>query len=176
VSGSLSRTILSIALFAILSSPGAIAQRGRGAAPRAAGPPVQAAPRGGVNQSVNQSVHQNSTAQNATARGASQELARNPELASRLQPKLPAGLNAQNAADGFKNLGQFVAAVHLSDNLSIPFEQLKAKVTGPGAVSLGKAIQDLRPDLDRHAIDDELKKAKQQAARTQRDSAANPSG
>ncbi len=164
MSGFVSPTILSIVLCNILAVPGAFAQRGRGAVSRAGGPPAQAPSRAAVNQNVHQ---------NDAPRGASQELARNPELASRLQPKLPAGMNAQNAADGFKNLGQFVAAVHVSDNLSIPFEQLKAKMTGPDAVPLGKAIQDLRPDLDRQAVDAELKKAKQQAARSIRQDAAS---
>jgi hypothetical protein len=45
--------------------------------------------------------------------------------------------------EGFKNHGQYVAAHHVSENLGIPFEQLKAKLTGRHAESLGKAIQEL---------------------------------
>jgi hypothetical protein len=51
-------------------------------------------------------------------------------------------------ASGFKNFGQFMAAVHASHNLGIPFSDLQAKMTGPNAVSLGKAIQELKPDAD----------------------------
>jgi hypothetical protein len=51
-------------------------------------------------------------------------------------------------ASGFKNFGQFMAAVHVSHNLGIPFSDLQAKMTGPNAVSLGKAIQELKPDAD----------------------------
>src|SRR5262249_35123334 len=34
------------------------------------------------------------------------------------------------AAYGFKNLGQFVAATNVAKNLGIPFDQLKLKMTG----------------------------------------------
>ena len=48
-----------------------------------------------------------------------------------------------SACNGFKNLGQCVAAAHVAKNLDIPggFDALKAKTTGTGAVSLGKAIE-----------------------------------
>src|SRR5439155_26462097 len=41
-------------------------------------------------------------------------------------------LTLQAASAGFKNQGQFIAALHVSHNLNIPFDQLKAKLTGPG--------------------------------------------
>lgn len=53
------------------------------------------------------------------------------------------GGNLQTACSGFKNLGQCVAALHVSKNLGIPFSDLQAKMTGSSSVSLGKAIQDL---------------------------------
>src|SRR5262249_49862424 len=58
----------------------------------------------------------------------SQKLVANTKLASKLQGLLPPGTNLQTASSGFKNLGQFVAAVHVSHNLGIPFDQLKAKM------------------------------------------------
>jgi hypothetical protein len=48
------------------------------------------------------------------------------------------------AADGFRNLGQFVAAVNVSNNLNIPFDKLKADMVTK-KMSLGQSIQDLRP-------------------------------
>jgi hypothetical protein len=54
----------------------------------------------------------------------------NAQLVSRLQPLLPAGMTLAEAARGFKNEGQFVAALHLSENLKIPFAQLKAEMAG----------------------------------------------
>jgi hypothetical protein len=73
------------------------------------------------------------------------------------------GQDAQIACGGFKNLGQCVAAAHVAKNLDIPggFDALKAKVTGKGAVSLGKAIQGLAPKADAKA---EEKKANKQVS------------
>ncbi|HET9839061.1 MAG TPA: hypothetical protein VFR84_12555 [Candidatus Angelobacter sp.] len=90
----------------------------------------------------------------------SQKLASNTKLAGKLQSLLPPGTNLQTAASGFKNLGQFVAAVHVSHNLGIPFDQLKSKMLGPPSMSLGKAIQALKPAANAKA---ELKKAEHQA-------------
>jgi len=71
----------------------------------------------------------------------------NPQLMSRLQSLLPMGTDLKTAAMGFRNQGQFIAALHVSKNLNIPFDQLKAKMTGDHPESLGKAIQDLRPAM-----------------------------
>jgi hypothetical protein len=73
-----------------------------------------------------------------------QKLAKNTSLAAKLQSRLPAGTNLMEAADGFRNLGQFVAAVNVSNNLDIPFEKLKADMVTK-KMSLGQSIQDLRP-------------------------------
>lgn len=89
--------------------------------------------------------------QGSTQSSVSTRLASNTKLASKLQSLLPAGTDLQTAAAGFKNLGQFVAAVHVSHNLGIPFDQLKAKMTGTGAESLGKAIHELKPDANAKA-------------------------
>jgi hypothetical protein len=53
-----------------------------------------------------------------------------------------------------------VAAVHVSHNLGIPFDDLKAKMTGPNAESLGKAIKSLKLEANSKA---EAKKAQKQA-------------
>ena len=90
----------------------------------------------------------------------SAKLAKNPKLAAKLQSLLPPGTDLTAASQGFKNLGQFVAAVHVSKNLGIPFDQLKAKMTGPPSMSLGKAIQALDPQANAKAA---LKTAEKQA-------------
>lgn len=77
-----------------------------------------------------------------------EKLTDNTKLAAKLQSLLPAGTDLQTAASGFKNLGQFVAAVHVSHNLGIPFDQLKAKMIGPPKESLGQAVHALKPDAD----------------------------
>ena|SRR5258706_3196650 len=81
---------------------------------------------------------------------------KNPQLEQRLLLLLPPGTRIADASRGFKNWGQFVAAVHVSQNLNIPFADLKARMTGipvgavPGTtllttpMSLGQAIQSLK--------------------------------
>jgi hypothetical protein len=87
-----------------------------------------------------------------------QLLTQNTQLSSKLGSLLPAGTDLQTAAGGFRNLGQFVAAVHVSHNLGIPFDQLKCTelatadacpgMTVPSKGShLGQAIQTLKPTM-----------------------------
>jgi hypothetical protein len=89
----------------------------------------------------------------------------NAGLSAQLQALLPSGTTLSSAAEGFHNEGQFVAALHVAHNLNIPFDQLKAKVTGTDAESLGKAIHSLRPSLDSKAIKSDNKLAEAQADR-----------
>ena|SRR5579871_4656009 len=89
-------------------------------------------------------------------------LTSNTSLAQRLRPLLPMGENLQTAATGFKNRGQFIAALHVSHNLNIPFDQLKADMTGPNHDSLGAAIHDLRPDLTSKLVKNNVKLADNQ--------------
>jgi hypothetical protein len=91
------------------------------------------------------------------------EINDNPQLRSRLQEILP-GTNIDTASSGFKNKGQFIAAVHVSNNLGIPFDQLKDKMVS-GDMSLGKAVQELRPDLSKDEANREAKKAEAQSKR-----------
>lgn len=88
------------------------------------------------------------------------KLANNPQLSAKLSALLPPGTNLATASAGFKNLGQFVAAVHVSKNLGIPFDQLKTTMTGPPPMSLGKAIHTLAPTANAKTA---LKTAEKQA-------------
>jgi hypothetical protein len=90
----------------------------------------------------------------------------NPELSAKLQSLLPkTGPNSTlaGAAMGFKNEGQFIAALHISHNLNIPFDQLKAKMTGDPSMSLGKAIHALNPSMPPKDLDREVNKAEKEA-------------
>lgn len=69
-----------------------------------------------------------------------QKLQRNTNLAAKLQSRLPAGTDLNTAAAGFRNLGQFVAAVNVSNNLGLDFPTLKTAMVTDGK-SLGQAIQ-----------------------------------
>jgi len=81
---------------------------------------------------------------------------KNPKLEARLLKMLPGVTDIRMASQDFKNWGQFVAAVHASNRLSIPFDTLKAAMTGitpgttPGTfvktapMSLGQAVKSLK--------------------------------
>ena len=97
----------------------------------------------------------------------SAKLSADSKLASKLQAMLPAGMNINDAANGFKNFGQFVAAVHLSKNQNIAFDQLKgAMVTNHK--SLSEAAHDLKPELSTEAAQSEAKRAEEQAKEDQK--------
>jgi hypothetical protein len=87
-----------------------------------------------------------------------EHLAANPKFSAKLAPFFPAGANLQQEAAGFKNLGEFVAAAHVSHNLGIRFAELKTRMAG--GQSLGDAIHDLKPEANHRA---EEKKAREQA-------------
>lgn len=86
-------------------------------------------------------------------------------------------MTLNEASDGFKNQGQFIAALHVSQNLGIKFTDLKATMLGKpitgattgsttgtttgtsttststssGPMSLGQAIHKLRPGVNADA-------------------------
>jgi len=75
-------------------------------------------------------------------------------LGHRLATLLPAGMSLDTASSGFRNQGQFVAALHVSHNLGIPFSQLKTAMLGTtttAPLSLGRAIHKLRPSANASA-------------------------
>jgi hypothetical protein len=90
------------------------------------------------------------------------ELSNHPALSAKLQTLLPSGTNVNDASAGFKNLGQFVAAVHVSKDLNIPFDQLKTKML-TDKESLGDAVHALKPDVTKDAAIAAVKKAEAQA-------------
>ena len=94
-----------------------------------------------------------------------QKIGAKPQLSSKVTKMLPPGMTLQTASAGFKNQGQFIAALHVSQNLNIPFKDLKAAMLGTtpspttpggspttgttsGPMSLGQAIKKLRPSAD----------------------------
>jgi hypothetical protein len=122
--------------------------------------------------------HNTSTSNMSASHGQTMDqiLTRNTQLADKIQTLT--GMSAQQACTGFKNLGQCVAAAHVSKNLGISFACLKSDMTGQAAakesncpamatsgttgktMSLGKAIQTLNPNVSSSA---EAKKAQKQA-------------
>lgn len=97
------------------------------------------------------------------------QMERHPQLATRLQPLLPEGTPLDAAATGFKNTGQFIAALHVSKNLGIPFADLKTMMTGPEAKSLGASIRTLKPDVPEEQVKVETERATEQAKADERE-------
>lgn len=100
------------------------------------------------------------TAQVATT---ATNLPKNPQLVDRLRMRLglPPGTDMAPFAAGFKNQGQFMATVNVSQNLGISFTELKSLMLNDG-LSLGQAIQRLRPGVN---ADNEVRRATSQSPR-----------
>jgi hypothetical protein len=88
-----------------------------------------------------------------------QKLQKNTNLADKLRTRLPANTDLMDAAKGFRNLGQFVAAVNVSNNLGLDFTQLKTRMVDDG-MSLGQAIQTEKKTVD---VETEVHRAETQA-------------
>src|SRR5713226_3523107 len=88
----------------------------------------------------------------------------NTKLSEKLQSQglLPAGTDLKTACNGFRTLGQCIAAIHVSHNLggNCTFAGLTSAMTGTAPESLGKAIQGCDPHADPKV---ETRKATKQA-------------
>jgi hypothetical protein len=144
----------------VIATDGTFAfQSGRGAKPAVQSPrgqPVTKAQPATRSSKGRQSVPASTQALSPLQR----QLQRNPDLAARLTERLPKGFKAMPASSGFRNLGQFVAAVTASNNLEIPFVTLKKRMIDD-RMSLGQAIRNLRPSADYRA---EVRRAERDAA------------
>jgi hypothetical protein len=102
------------------------------------------------------------------------KIASHPQLAAKVNALLPSNMTLATASKGFRNQGQFIAALHVSRNLNLPFTTLKATMLGtpvpattgtsgatttgtttstgtttaPAPMSLGQAIHKLRGSVD----------------------------
>jgi len=86
----------------------------------------------------------------------------NPALKAKVTSVLN-GMDLKTALTGFKNDGQFMAAVNVSKNLGIPFADLKAKMMGPPHQSLGQAIHDIKPTISEDAAKKDAENAEKEA-------------
>src|SRR5207244_339723 len=85
------------------------------------------------------------------------------QLSTILKPLLPPRTSVGDAAAGFKNQRQFIAAMHLSKNLGISFKDIKSRMTAEHRMSLNDALRDLRPEMSKNVAKAEAKKAEEQA-------------
>src|SRR5215471_1992882 len=87
---------------------------------------------GGGGMGHNSSMSHNSSASSgpsaAQGKTMDQILTKNTQLAAKI--KTLTGMSAQQACSGFKNLGQCVAAAHVSKNLGLNFACVKSAMTG----------------------------------------------
>jgi hypothetical protein len=150
----------SVGILVLASAVLCYGQRGRGASGGHIGGPPSAASTGVGHSGTGASSHgpAEGGASQSQKRSTEQLLDQNSKLSDNLQKLLPAGTTPQQACAGFKNLGQCVAAIHVSNNLGISFDDLKAKITGDKAESLGKSIHDLKPDADAKTEEAKAKK------------------
>lgn len=72
------------------------------------------------------------------------KIGRNPEQLARITAMLPAGMTLDQAAAGFRNQGQFIAALNASKKQGVAFADLQKAMTVDG-LSLGQAVRKLRP-------------------------------
>jgi hypothetical protein len=79
-------------------------------------------------------------------------IAANPALVAKLTPLLPPNTTLADAAKGFRNQGQFIAALHAAKDMNVSFTDLKAEMVGPEHDSLGQAIHDLKPTADAKSL------------------------
>jgi hypothetical protein len=155
--------IAMLSLAVVLYATVALAQHGHSGGVAGGGTGMGAA----TDHGAGLSSHGNAGGTNAGNSGSTQKptvddiLKKNPAIGGKIA-KLT-GMSAQDACSGFKNLGQCVAAAHVSKNLGISFGCLKDDMTGTaptdpkscpagtgtkGSMSLGKSIQALEPAAD----------------------------
>jgi hypothetical protein len=99
-------------------------------------------------------------------------LQNNPGLNSKLQPLLPLGITPQDAAEGYKEIGDFVTAVHAAHDLGIPFLQLRcaelggkhcSPETNVKSTKIENAILAMKPDAGKDGAKQAAKTAKQES-------------
>ena len=82
----------------------------------------------------------------------------NPGPTARLAAMMPAGMTAETACLGFKSLSDCSAALHVSQNLNIPFADVRDRMAS--GQSLAIAVHALQPSAD---LPKEVRRAEDQA-------------
>jgi hypothetical protein len=72
----------------------------------------------------------------------------NPRQRARLETMLPSGMTLEQAAEGFRSQGQFIAALQQSDKHNVSFVDLKSEMTADTPLSLGQAMRKLGVETD----------------------------
>jgi hypothetical protein len=173
------RNLLATLVIGLLLVPATFAQHGHGGmGPMGSGNMGNAGNMGNSgNVGRDNGLHGNPNGTTSGQKSPEDLLNQNTKLASNLDNLLkPYNMTAQQACQGFKNLGQCVAAIHVSHNLkNVNFNCLKWDMTGVAAPSgtscpsgtgskimgLGQSIQQLDPQANAKS---EASTAKKQAS------------
>jgi hypothetical protein len=157
--------LLCLAILTMVATTPAFAQRSH----PGGGPPAGVGPSGSHGPASSDASANAASASHTDMTHASPNdvISHNTVIAGKI--KTLTGEDAATACNGFKNLGQCIAAAHVAKNLDIPggFDAVKAKTTGTGGISLGKAIEELVPSANAKS---ESKKANKQAQQDMNDS------
>ena len=78
---------------------------------------------------------------------------------TRLAALVPAGMTAREACTGFKDVAECSAALHVAQNLNIPFPDVRDRVLG--GQTLEATVHALKPSANAHV---EVHRAEQQAS------------
>ena len=154
--------IAMLSLAVVLYATAALAQHGHNGGGTAGGGVGMGAVTGhgaGLDNRVNSGGANTNTPASTHKMSVDGILSKNPAIGEKIQSLT--GMRASQACTGFKNLGQCVAAAHVSKNLGISFDCLRSDMTGTApqstscpagtgtkSMSLGKAIQKLDPTAD----------------------------
>lgn len=158
--------IATLSLAVVLCATAALAQHGNSGAAGSGAASGGTGMGAAMGHSTGLDNHGNSANTNAGNSGSTHKmsvsdiLSKNPAIGDKIQSLT--GMPASQACTGFKNLGQCVAAAHVSKNLRITFDCLRSDMTGTAplsasncpagtgakSVSLGKSIQTLDPHAD----------------------------
>jgi hypothetical protein len=93
-----------------------------------------------------------------------------PAIGPQSAPRVVASATCFGSAqscEGFRSLEEYVAAVHASQNLGIPFDRLKSRIQS--GKTLAQAIKELRPTLNGRV---EAQRAEQEALKSLRSSSS----
>jgi hypothetical protein len=116
---------------------------------------AQTGPQPGMRPAAQDVPHSAPTSDPAAAAGAA---ASGAAANTRVAALVPSSMSPAAACGGFRDLGECSAALHVSQNLNIPFADVKGRVTN--GQSLGAAIHALKPKADAQR---EVRRAEEQA-------------
>jgi hypothetical protein len=125
------------------SRPAAAPQHAQ--APKATGKPTTTSkPASGTTSGSPSTSTSTSTSPSTPLNPIAAKIASKPHLDAKLTALLPKGMTLNQASMGFKNQGQFIAALHVAQNLHCDcFKQIQTDMTKKH-MSLGQAIQDVK--------------------------------